>query len=141
MAKIEFYDNDFCDYELCRLAVEKGFDHITRFMYLSSYTYRYIEFNINMLKPSDSSNNPVIPAIKRETLRRWLREEHDIDISIMTEYVKNNTKKKKKIYYFISGSKTVKPYSSYNDALDDALKLNITLLSTVRHLEKQKKLI
>ena len=120
---------DYCDFETAKLLKEKGFDEIC-----------YLGYNKNgeYVPTSNRTNSQIIQPdfcfICCPTLQmamKWLREVHNIFIEI--NIIPHTTVTMEQEYYFFKSYKdrrphnfplnfSVKSYSSYEEACEDAIK-------------------
>lgn len=81
---------DYCDFEAAKLLKEKGFDEDTICVYIGRHLLIKGEGTI-----SNATDMPIIPAPTLQMAMKWLREVHNIIITIdydEYELEKNNNK-------------------------------------------------
>ena len=75
-------ENEVISYKTAKLAHEKGYEGVLASIFGYSYYNHKGELNGCILESIKDSNKKSIPAPTQSLLQRWLREKHNIHITI-----------------------------------------------------------
>ena len=121
---------EICTYEVCKLAKEKGFDVHPPMYFHSGVKSDLREVGSKGANPNNIPHSPHISCPTQTQLQRWLREEKGLCISV--EAYPTLTINGKICFawviksgsdgYFMESNDSLQTFSTYELALEDALK-------------------